>query len=227
MTTKTHVRDPRVVAAARAIAGVDSGRSRIKTPTEKPSASDFHEAVVAVMAIDEAAASAVAAVLALHTPVRRYQAASRLDTYTYPTAARAHQVNTRHSMRGYEALVMATPDDVPYIEVCAECSRVENTSTETVNGYGDDHDDHQDGGELSMVASRWPCATYTALTSTPSQPSREEKALSAVASVLDRWENGALINKGPYEGITWVEPLSPLPPGAEDIRRALKQAGIL
>lgn len=163
MTTTTFVRDPRVVAAAKAIAGVDSGRSRIKTPTEKPSACDFHEAVVAVKAIDEAASSAVAAVLALHRPVRRYQATTRLDQHTYPTAERAHQVNARHSLRGYEALVMATPDDVPYIEVCAECSRVENASAETINGYGDQHDDHQDGSELSMKASAWPCATYQAL----------------------------------------------------------------
>lgn len=226
MTTRTHVRDPRVVAAAKAIAGVDSGRSRIKTPTDKPSASDFHEAVVAVKAIEEASTSAVAAVLALHTPVRRYQAASRLDTHTYPTAECAHQINARHSMRGFEALVMATPDDVPYIEVCAECSRLENASAGTVNGYGDDHDDHQDGTELSMKASAWPCPTYTALNSTPVRPSLEAKALAAVASVLDRWQNGALINKGAYEGITWIEPLSPLPPGADEIREALKQAGI-
>ncbi|QOT19572.1 hypothetical protein [Paenarthrobacter sp. YJN-5] len=226
MTTRTFIRDPRVAAAATAIAGVDSRRSRIKTPTDKPSASDFHEAVVAVKAIDEASTSAVAAVLALHTPVRRYRAATRLDTHTYPTAERAHQVNTRHSMRGFEALVMATQEDVPFIEVCAECSRVENASTETVNGYGEDHDDHQDGTELSMKASVWPCATYTALNSAPAQPSLEAKALAAVASVLERWQNGALINKGAYEGITWVEPLSPLPPGADEIREALKQAGI-
>lgn len=163
MTTTTFVRDPRVVAAAKAIAGVDSGRSRIKTPTDKPSACDFHEAVVAVKAIDETSASAVAAVLALHTPVRRYQAAGRLDTVTYPTAERAQQVNHSHPMRGYETLVMATPEDVPYIEVCAECSRVENISAETVNGYGDKHDDHQDGSELSMKASAWPCRTYQAI----------------------------------------------------------------
>lgn len=163
MTTKTHVRDPRVVAAAKAIAAVDSGRSRIKTPTDKPSACDFHEAIVAVKAIDEATTSAVAAVLALHTPVRRYQAVTRLDAVTYPTAERAHQVNARHSMRGYEALVMNTPEDVPYIEVCAECSRVENISAETVNGYGDHHDDEHDGSELSLKASVWPCPTYTAV----------------------------------------------------------------
>ncbi|HEX9225367.1 MAG TPA: hypothetical protein VF885_01775 [Arthrobacter sp.] len=163
MTTKTFVRDPRVVAAAKAIAGVDSGRSRIKTPTDKASASDFHEAVVAVKAIDEASSSAVAAVLMLHAPVRRYQAASDTDTLTYPTAERALQVNRRHPMRGYESLVMASVDDVPFLEVCAECSRVENASAETVNGYGDDIDDDQDGTELSMNASAWPCATYTAL----------------------------------------------------------------
>ncbi|QOD06050.1 hypothetical protein [Pseudarthrobacter sp. BIM B-2242] len=166
MTTKTFVRDPRVVAAAKAIAGVDSGRSRIKTPTEKPSACDFHEAVVAVKAIDAAGSSAVAAVMALHRPVRRYQAASRLDKITYPTAERAHQVNQGHSMRGFESLVIARPEDAPFIEVCAECSRVENTSNEGINGYGDDHDDHQDGTELSMTASAWPCMTYQAIAGT-------------------------------------------------------------
>lgn len=160
MTTKTFVRDPRVVAAAKAIAGVDSGRSRIKTPTDKPSACDFHEAVVAVKAIDETSASAVAAVLALHTPMRRYQAASNTDALTYPTAERALLQNRHNPLRGFEALVMATTDDVPYIEVCVECSRVENASAETVNGYGDEHDDHQDGSELSMKASAWPCRTY-------------------------------------------------------------------
>lgn len=163
MTTKTFVRDPRVVAAAKAIAGVDSGRSRIKTPTDKPSASDFHEAVVAVKAIDEVTTSAVAALLALHTPVRRYQAASNTDTLTYPSPERALQANRRHPMRGFESLVMAGPDEVPFIEVCGECSRLENASAGTVNGYGDDHDDEHDGSELSMVASAWPCATYTAL----------------------------------------------------------------
>jgi hypothetical protein len=163
MTTTTFVKDPRVPAAAKAIAGTDSGRSRIKTPTDKPSACDFQEAVVAVKAIDEVSSSVVAAVLALHTPVRRYQAASRTDTLTYPTAERALQVNRRHPMRGYEALVMASPAEVPFIEACAECSRIENASAATVNGYGEPHDDEQHGTELSVEASVWPCATYTAV----------------------------------------------------------------
>lgn len=163
MTTKTFVRDPRVVAAAKDIAGVDSGRSRIKTPTDLVSASDFHEAVVAVKAIDAVSASAVAAVLALHTPVRRYQAACHSDRLTYPTAERALLQNRRHPMRGYEALVMTGPDDVPFLEVCAECSRVENAFEQYGAGHPDDHDDEQDGTELSMNASAWPCATYTAI----------------------------------------------------------------
>lgn len=224
MTTKTFVRDPRVVAAAKAIAGVDSGRSRIKTPTDKPSACDFHEAVVAVKAIDEVSTSAVAAVLALHTPVRRYQAASNTDTLTYPTAERAHQVNLRHSMRGYEALVMATPDDVPFIEVCGECSRVENAGAETVNGYGEDHDDAQDGTELSMKASAWPCATYTALNAAGGR-TPEALALDTIREVVERWENGALVNRGAYKGTVWVEALPSLPPGLDEIREALNAAG--
>ncbi|MGN7149284.1 hypothetical protein ACTHQ6_09870 [Arthrobacter sp. SAFR-179] len=93
------------------------------------------------------ASSAVAAVLALHTPVRRHQAATRLNQHRYPTAERAVQVNARNSLRGYQALVMATPEDVPFMEVCAECSRMENAFAETVNGYGDEIDDQQDGRE--------------------------------------------------------------------------------
>jgi hypothetical protein len=108
-------------------------------------------------------ASGLAAVLALHTPVRRYQAASHSDTLTYPTAERALLQNRRHPMRGYEALVMTGPDDVPFLEVCAECSRVENAFEQYGAGHPDDHDDEQDGTELSMNASAWPCATYTAI----------------------------------------------------------------
>lgn len=225
MTTKTFIRDPRVVAAAKAIAGVDSGRSRIKTPTDKPSASDFHEAVVAVKAIDEASSSAVAAVLALHAPVRRHQAASSSDTLTYPTAERALLQNRRHPMRGYESLVMASVDDVPFLEVCAECSRVENASAELVNGPADDHDDDQDGTELSMSASAWPCATYTAIAGAGIAP--ETAALTAIRTVVDRWDNGALVNRGAYEGTVWIEPLSSLPPGIDEIRDALTMGGSL
>lgn len=223
MTTTTFVRDPRVVAAAQAIAGVDSGRSRIKTPTTVASASDFHEAVVAVRAIDEVSSSAVSAVLALHTPVHRYQAASHTDTLTYPTAERALQVNRRHPMRGYESLVMTGVDDVPFLEVCTECSRVENASAETVSGYGDDHDDDQDGTELYMNASAWPCATYTAIAGAGIAP--ESAALTAIRTVVDRWDNGALVNRGAYEGTVWIEPLSSLPPGIDEIRDALTMDG--
>lgn len=225
MTTRTFIRDPRVPAAAKAIAGVDSGRSLIKTPTDKPSASDFHEAVVAVKAIDEVSTSAVAAVLALHAPVRRYQAASATDTLTYPSPERALEVNRRLPMRGYEALVMAGVDDVPFIEVCGECSRVENAGAETVTGYGDDHDDDQDGTELSVNASAWPCATYTALNAAAG-PAPELSALRTIHEVVDRWENGALIDRGLYEGTVFVEPLPSLPPGLDEIREALNKAGI-
>lgn len=119
---------------------------------------DVHQALLAN------APGTISPVLELHRPVRRYQATTRLDQHTYPTAERALQVNARHSLRGYEALVMATPEDVPFIEVCAECSRVENASAEPLNGYGDEIDDQQDGSELSMTASVWPCRTYQAIT---------------------------------------------------------------
>ncbi|MET4143852.1 hypothetical protein [Arthrobacter sp. UYCo732] len=47
-------------------------------------------------------------------------------------------------------------------------------------------------------------------------------AVKTIASVLDQWENGALVNRGGYTGIVWVEPLWPLPPRAEEIRAALQ-----
>lgn len=103
-------------------------------------------------------------------PVRRHQAATRLNQHRYPTAERAVQVNARNSLRGYEALVMATPADVPFKEVCAECSRMENAFAETVNGYSDEIEDQQDGRELSMTASGWPCAIYQAIYGTDEGP---------------------------------------------------------
>ncbi|HEX9088086.1 MAG TPA: hypothetical protein VF867_11220 [Arthrobacter sp.] len=105
-------------------------------------------------------ASGLAAVLALHTPVRRYQGCF-LDKVTYPTAERALLQNRRDPMRGYESIVLTGVDDVPFIEVCGECSRVENAFEQHGDGYPADHDDEQDGSELSMKASAWPCATYT------------------------------------------------------------------
>jgi hypothetical protein len=166
--------------------------------------------------------SGVAAVLALHTPVRRYKAASHADTLTYPTAERAHQVNMRHPMRGFESLVMANPAEVPFIEVCKECSRVENAFEQHGDGYPDDHDDEQDGTWLSMNASAWPCATYTALAA--SLPAPEDAALAAIRTVVDRWVNGAFVNRGAYEGTVWIEPLPSLPPGLDEIHEALKTA---
>jgi len=161
MTTKLFVRDPRVVAAATAIAGTDSGRAG-KTPTALVSAANFHESVVAMKAVDEVESSCLAKVLALHAPVRRYKACF-LDKLTYPTAERALLQNRRDPMRGYESIVLTGPGDVPFVEVCTECSRVESSFDQGDFGYPDDHDDVQDGTELSMNASAWPCATYTAV----------------------------------------------------------------
>lgn len=109
--------------------------------------------------------SGLAAVLTLHTPVRRYQACFT-DDLTFPTAEPALLRNRRDPMRGYESIVLAGIDDVPFVEVCAECSRVENAFDQHGYGYPDDHDDEQDGTELSMKASAWPCATYTAMAAT-------------------------------------------------------------
>lgn len=50
--TEPFVRDPRVVAAAKAIAATDSGRPA-KTPSEQPSAADYHEAVAVMKSVDE------------------------------------------------------------------------------------------------------------------------------------------------------------------------------
>lgn len=113
---------------------------------------------------DSGISSGLAAVLALHAPVRRYQAATQADKLTYPTAERDHQMNLRHPMRGYESLVITSPADVPFVEVCKECSRVENSFEQHGYGYPDDHNDEQDGTELSTKASAWPCATYLAVT---------------------------------------------------------------
>lgn len=55
MTAEVFVRDPRVVAAAKAIAATESRPD--KTSTEVVSAADYHEAVAVVAAIDEADAS--------------------------------------------------------------------------------------------------------------------------------------------------------------------------
>ena len=103
-----------------------------------------------------------AAVLALHTPVRRYKA-SFLDDLTFPTAERALLRNRRDPMRGFESIVLTGLGEVPFIEICGECSRVENSFDQGPDGYPDDHDDEHDGTELSTKASSWPCATYTAL----------------------------------------------------------------
>ncbi|MBG0738785.1 hypothetical protein IV500_05045 [Paeniglutamicibacter antarcticus] len=106
--------------------------------------------------------ASLSAVLALHSPVRRYQASS-LDRITYPTAERAYQMNWNDRMRGYESIALGRAEDAPFIEVCTECSRVENSFDLGGDRYPDDHDDEQDGTELSMEASRWPCATYAAI----------------------------------------------------------------
>lgn len=50
---ETFVRDPRVVAAAKAIATTDSGRRHTKTPSALASAADYHEAIVVMKAVDE------------------------------------------------------------------------------------------------------------------------------------------------------------------------------
>lgn len=106
------------------------------------------------------APTGLAAILALHAPVRRYKACF-LDKVTYPTAERALLQNRRDPMRGYESIVLTGPEDVPFVEVCGECCRVENAFEQY--GYPNDHDDEQDGTQLSMKASAWPCATYLAM----------------------------------------------------------------
>lgn len=64
--------------------------------------------------------------------------------------------------------------------------------------------------------------TLKSLASEPAATTARTEAIKTIASVLDQWENGALVNKGGYDGIVWVEPLWPLPKRAEEIRAALQ-----
>lgn len=96
------------------------------------------------------------AVLALHTPIRRYLPKTGSDD-SYPTAEAALAEHLKDSMRGFESLPRDRPEQMPFFEICAECSRVENAA------HDDGHPGDDDGSELIVVASRWPCATYTAL----------------------------------------------------------------
>jgi hypothetical protein len=101
-----------------------------------------------------APAAAVAAVLALHRPVRRYKACF-LDEKTYPTAQRAYEMNCADPMRGYESIVLEGPDDATFIEVCAECSRIENGPLGEA--------DPVRGSVVDTEASAWPCPTFAAI----------------------------------------------------------------
>lgn len=134
------------------------------TGRTEPEAGDLDLAFRIHQALLAAAPGTISPVLKLHHPVRRYKASFR-DLVTYPTAERAFQMNCRDSMRGYESIALERPADAPFVEVCAECSRIENSFDQGDYGYNDDHDDHQDGTELSMKASAWPCATYLAVAS--------------------------------------------------------------
>lgn len=49
----------------------------------------------------------------------------------------------------------------------------------------------------------------------------KDKALSAIADVVNRWENGELV--GTERGTVWREPASSLPPGIEEIKTSLKE----
>lgn len=98
--------------------------------------------------------------LGLHKPLRRYKACFR-DKVSYPTAVRAFQVHLNDSMRGYESVVIERAEDVPFIEVCAECFRIEN-SYGVHRNHDDNHDDELHGIEVSVNASSWPCPTAIA-----------------------------------------------------------------
>lgn len=132
------------------------------TGRTEPEAGDLDVAFSIHQALLAAAPGTISPVLELHRPVHRYKA-SFLDKVTYPTAERAYRMNLRDSMRGYESIALGSPAEATFIEVCAECSRIENSFDQGGDGYGDDHDDHQDGTELSTEASAWPCATYAAV----------------------------------------------------------------
>lgn len=102
----------------------------------------------------------VAAVLTLHAPVRRYLPKTGA-TDSYPTAEAAFKEHLRDSMRGYESMPLDDVSQVPFFEICKECSRIENA------GHDDGYSSVDDGSELIVVASAWPCATYTTMTGSP------------------------------------------------------------
>lgn len=180
-------------------------------------AAGYRGAAELALKLAAAGGAGLAAVLNLHNPVRRYLP-TESATDSYPTAEAALKEHLRDSMRGYESVPRDRAADMPYFEICKECSRVENAAHD--DGYGS----VDDGSDLIVVSSKWPCATYTAATAgADAQLPREAEALRAVATVLDRWENGALVNKGDYEGIVWMEPLWPLPAGADEIQAALRK----
>jgi hypothetical protein len=97
-----------------------------------------------------------AAVLALHTPVRRYLPHERAGE-SYLTAEEAFRVHLKDSMRGFESIPRDKPEQMPFFTICKECSRVENAA------HDDGYEGQDDGSDLIVVASSWPCATYTAM----------------------------------------------------------------
>jgi hypothetical protein len=152
------VPDPVIDLIGRAVASYFSD----VTGRTEPEVGDLDMAFSIHQALIAAAPGTISPVLELHRPIRRYKACF-LDKVTYPAPEPAILRNRRDPMRGYESIVLTGIEDVPFVEVCAECSRIENFD-QGGDGYGDDHDDHRDGTELSVKASAWPCATYAAVT---------------------------------------------------------------
>jgi hypothetical protein len=97
-----------------------------------------------------------AAVLALHTPVRRYLPHEGAGE-SYLHADEAFAVHLKDSMRGFESIPRDKADQMPFFTICKECSRVENAA------HDDGYEGVDDGSDLIVYASKWPCATYTVL----------------------------------------------------------------
>jgi hypothetical protein len=169
-------------------------------------------------------------VLALHRIERRYLPDDR-HPVSFPTAGTALREHMRIVMSGGRVSAQrVSPDEMPFFEVCKECSRIENDRDSEVQRsegvgvlYGKNPKRGNDdlfGTRISTAYSAWPCATIRAITADRGEgASRDEFNLRLVIErVLEQWESGGnLTDDG-----SWTPPLWPQPIGADMLRKALE-----